>query len=139
MESQAILSTNNPRTSQGLSSSRSAVAKKPARKRSRRGARESIAVVDKHLLTRIREHDFGVWTLEACHAGEISLKLDDEEIAYLPNRLGSSMMAVDACPYIRAAEIATALLSGLALEVSARLRAEFEFALARWIPLYFDL
>jgi hypothetical protein len=137
METQSNLATS-PRASSNYMKSRSSSAKTPA-PRPRRRTRETVRVVDKHLLTRIRERDFGVWTLEAHHAGEVSLRLDDSEVAFIPSRQGASMLAVDACPFIRAAEIVTTLLSGLAVDLNVRLRAEFEFALARWIPLYFDL
>ena len=128
------------RATQNLTISRSAsVTATPPRKRAGRRGHDAIAVVDKHLLTRIRERDFGLWTLEAHHAGDVSLKLDDDEVAFISRSQGVSMLSLDACPYIRAAEIVAALLSGLAVELSVRLRAELEFALARWIPLYFDL
>jgi hypothetical protein len=140
MESQASSLVTSPRGAQKFATSRSASPKSPTpRKRPRRRVRDTVTVVDKHLLTKIRERDFGVWTLEAHHAGDVSLKLDDDEVAYLSSKQGAPMLAVDACPYIRAAEIVTVLLSGLAVDLSVRLRAEFEFALARWIPLYFDL
>lgn len=140
MDTQAISPATSAHAVKRFASSRKATVETPvARKRPRRRKHEAIAIVDKFLLTRIRERDFGVWTLEAHHAGEMSLTLDGDEVAYIGSRHGSAMLAVDACPYIRAAEIVTALISGLAVELSIRVRAELEFALARWIPLYFDL
>ncbi len=139
MESQASSLATTPRGTTNFVARSSATKTPTPRKRPRRRTRDTVAVSDKHLLTRIRERDFGLWTLEANHGGEVSLKLDNDEVAFIPSRQGSSMLSGDACPYIRAAEIVTALLSGLAIDLSVRLRAEFEFSLTRWIPLYFDL
>ena len=140
MQPQASYPALRTRAAQNAGTSRAiSTQPSPPRKRSRRRKQDAVVVVEKQLLTRIRERGFGLWTLQAHHGGEVALKLDDEEVAYIPRALGASMLSVDACPYIRAAEIVTALLSGLAVQLSARLRAELEFALARWIPLYFDL
>jgi hypothetical protein len=140
MDSQAASTSAAHRAAKHLGSSRNVSVEAPVvRKHPRRRKYEATAVIDRFLLTRIRERGLGVWMLEAHHAGDVSLKLDGAEVAYIGRRHGASMLAVDACPYIRAAEIVTALISGLAVELSVRVRAEFEFALARWIPLYFDL
>lgn len=139
MESNAVSSANASRAMKHFAPRKVSVEAPVVRKRARTRKTEPMAIVDKFLSARVRERDFGVWTLEAHHAGEVSLKLDGDEVAFIGGRHGASMLSVDACPYIRAAEIVTALISGLAVELSVRVRAELEFALARWIPLYFDL
>ncbi len=110
-----------------------------ARKRVHRRKREAVVVVDNVLTARSCDACLGLWTLEAHHTGDVALMLDGQEIAFLSHKQGGAMMSMDACPYIRAADITSALLAGLAVEVGAHVRAELEVALARWIPLYFEL
>jgi hypothetical protein len=98
-----------------------------------------ICVCDKRLVARARDPYAGVWLLEVAHNGEVSLKLDGSEVAFLSAKAGSAALNTDACPFIRAADLIAAVVSGLALVVSDAVRADLEFGLARWIPLYFDL
>jgi hypothetical protein len=65
--------------------------------------------------------------------------IDGEEVAFISQKQGAPMLAMDACPYVRAEKIMATLVTGLAVEMSARVCAELEVALTRWIPLYFDL
>ena len=110
-----------------------------ARSRTRRRTRDRVLLVDHVLVARSRDIDASLWTLEAHHAGDVSLLLDGEEIAFISHKQGAPLLAMDACPYIRAADVLTSLITGLAVDVSTRVCAELEVALARWIPLYFEL
>jgi hypothetical protein len=113
--------------------------RKPKHKRHSRQRLKGIVVSNKLLAIRARDGYAGLWTLEACHAGEISLKFNEQEVAFLAQKLGLAMLRAEACPFIRAADVITALISGLAIVVSDQVRAKLEFGLTRWIPLYFNL
>lgn len=138
MRSQAIVAlTEHPQREFGNTTA--ARLAQPTHKRAQRRRRESVTVVNNVLRARAREHDLGTWTLEAHHAGDVSLMLDGKEVASIAPKHAGPMVAGQACPYVRASEIIAALTSGLAIEIGARTRGELEVLLARWIPLYFDL
>lgn len=142
IETAANSGRNISTTGRRLSNTSASPAKRTtARKRADRGHAHhpQICVCDKRLVARARDPYAGVWMLEVAHNGEVSLKLGGTEVAFMSAKQGSALLNTDGCPFIRAADMVAAVVSGLALVVSDVVRADLEFGLARWIPLYFDL
>lgn len=81
----------------------------------------------------------GTWMLEATHAGHVRLTFNDVPVAVLPSLIGSALLREESCPYERAAEVVAALCRRSHGAPCAAARADLEYGLARWIPLYFEL
>jgi len=80
----------------------------------------------------------GAWALEATHAGKVRLEFDGVPVAALSSLLGANLLREGGCPFERAEQILTALCVRSCLSPSADVRDELEYALACWIPMYFD-
>jgi hypothetical protein len=98
-----------------------------------------MTVSDKPFVTHALDPDAGIWILHVNHTGYAVLKLNNSIVSTLSCRTGSAVLNTAACPFERAADVVAAISSKLVLAMSDEARTDFEFDLARWIPMYFDL
>ena|SRR5450432_2111487 len=87
----------------------------------------------------VLEAHTGIWVLQVSPAGVGILRCNDCIVTTLSCKDGVSILNTEGCPFERAAEFIAALSNNAIPALHSTTRADFEFALARWIPVFFDL
>ena len=84
------------------------------------------------------DRDTGVWTLCVRPNGETILRLNDRIVGVLAGKKGASILNTVECPFEGAAMLIASVSSNLQTLMGDATRTDFEFAVAKWIPRYFE-